>query len=212
MKKFKTLLEGVFQRYQGGNFLPGDVVQIKDGALTHEWTKSKPAQVAERMKEMMDGDLNLRISSVKALRPAVAGDTQQDHQACDFFCDVVRERAPGLFLDFLTLPAYLLELDNPEDANLPPVPDSIKKKDPSHIKPEVVEDETDGAEHVKQTRNSDTGGGKLGGDRKLATANTPGLNGNKWKDTPGGGNYPKMSIYMESLDSRSKSTSRIENI
>lgn len=200
MKKFETLLEGVFQRYQGGHFLPGDVVKIVDGALDDEWTKGKPAQVAERLKEMMDGDLNLRISAVKSLRPAASGDTQQDNQACEFFCDVVREKAPGLFMDFITLPAYLLELDNPEDANLPPVPDSIKKKDPSHIKPEVVEDDADTAkEHLKQTQNSDTGGGKLGGDRTLAKTNTPGMNGNKWDDSKtGGGNMP-TSIYLEGL-------------
>ena len=48
-------------------------------------------------------------------------------------------------MDFITLPAYLLELDNPEDANLPPIPDRIKKKAPSHIKTEVVEDDSDTA-------------------------------------------------------------------
>jgi hypothetical protein len=180
MKKFTTLLEGVFRRYQGGDFLTGDIVKIKADALNSDWAKSQEANALEALKQFMESDLNLRVSSVKALRPAVQGSTQQDEQTCDFYVDVVQETAPGRWHSFITVPAVLLELANPDTPNLAPVPDSLKKADPSHIEPEEVKDESkaDGDTRLpgSQTRYTDHGDGKLS---KSDTEMTQGDKGKK---------------------------------
>ena len=202
MKKFTTLLEGVFQRYQGGSFLTGDLVKFRDGALSEEWCKAQPASLMEKLKQFAEGDLNLRVSSVQALRPAVQGSVQQDNQQCDFYCDVVQETAPNRWSEFLTIPAYLLELNNPEDVNLAPIPDSLRYDDNTHIKPDEVKEEGsadgDTTKPHSQTRHADTGG-KLEKSNTSTADSDAGGTGTKWADEPGGGNYPKMSIYMEGL-------------
>ena len=190
--KFRALIEGVHQRYQNSQFLTGDLVKFKEGALEDEWCAKQADSLRERLKEMNEGDLNLRVSAVKALRPAVAGSIQQDQQVGDFYVDLVRETAPGLFLDVVTVPGHLLEIVD-TGINLSPIPDSQKKKDPSHIDPEVLKD-TD-------TPNVDSpplGSGKH--KNSNPKTDTPGK-GKKWDDKkPGGGNSPKKSIYLEELE------------
>ena len=78
MNKFKTLFEGNFQRYQGGGFLTGDLVRIRPDILTSEWAKMLGLNVVEQVKKFIESDLNIRVSSVKTLRPQVSGGTQQD--------------------------------------------------------------------------------------------------------------------------------------
>ena len=205
MKKFSTLLEGVFQRYQGGSFLTGDVVKIKEDALNHEWTKNQCGSLVEKIKQFMDGGLNLRVSSVQAKRPAVSGSVQQDNQVDEYFCDIVQETAPGRWHEFITIPAHLLEENNPDDINLPDVPDELNYEDNTHIKPEEMdcdgESDGDTTKPFSQTQYADDGSGRLSHTNwKTPEQNTPG-NGIKWNDNaPGGGNMPtSASIYLESL-------------
>jgi hypothetical protein len=203
MKKFETLLEGVFQRYQGGGFLSGDIVTIKSDALSNEWTKTQPQAVIDKIKEMMDGDLNIRVSAVKAIRPASSGDAQQDNQVTDFYCDVVRERAPGLYHDFVTVPGHILEINNPEGPNLQPVPDSLKHDAGDHIDPKEYKkeysDTSDTSKPHGQTCYTDDGSGKLNhSDIEPAKSDTKGT-GKKWDDKKaGGGNYVS-SVYLTGL-------------
>ena len=204
MKKFSTLLEGVFQRYQGGSFLTGDVVKIKEDALTHEWTKAQSSGIIEKIKQFMEGDLHLRISSVQAKRPAVSGSVQQDNQVDEYFCDIVQEIAPGRWHEFITVPAHILEENNPDDINLPDIPDGMKYDDNSHIKPEEVDNKGDSSGDFtkphSQTNFADDGKGKLVNTNwRMPEENAPGK-GNKWDDTePGGGNFQATSIYLEGL-------------
>jgi hypothetical protein len=204
MKKFSTLLEGVFQRYQGGSFLTGDVVKIKEDALTHEWTKAQSSGIIEKIKQFMEGDLHLRVSSVQAKRPAVSGSVQQDNQVDEYFCDIVQEIAPGRWHEFITVPAHILEENNPDDINLPDIPDGMKYDDNSHIKPEEVDNKGDSSGDFtkphSQTNFADDGKGKLVNTNwRMPEENAPGK-GNKWDDTePGGGNFQATSIYLEGL-------------
>ena len=203
MKKFKTLLEGVFRRYQGGSFLTGDVVKFREGAETQDWCNKQPSNIMEKIKKFMESDLLLRISSVKAIRPAASGDVQQDNQQCDYYCDIVQEVAPGMGYEFVTVPAFLLEINSEVDPGSPPVPDSLKRKDKTHIKPEKVDEpganDGDTTKPFSQTRHTDKGNNNMSpADWRLPQENSPGK-GIKWNDSePGGGNY-KTSIYMESL-------------
>lgn len=178
MEDFVTLAESIITRYQTGGFLTGDLVKLKESAMKSEWMSKQASHFVERVQEMIDSGLNLRISAVKALRPSALGTVQSGSQVDDFYCDVIRERAPGLLMDFITLPAFLLELANPDGPNLAPIPDALIKKDKSHIKPEE-------------------------GDHQLPTSDTKMPNGNKWNDKkPGGGNTPSklMESYIDSLN------------
>lgn len=204
MKKFSTLLEGVFQRYQGGSFLTGDVVKIKEDALTHEWTKAQSSNIIEKIKQFMEGDLHLRVSSVQAKRPAVSGSVQQDNQVDEYFCDIVQEIAPGRWHEFITVPAHILEENNPDDINLPDIPDSMKYDDGTHIKPEEVDNKGEPSGDFttphSQTNYADDGKGKLVKTNwRMPEENAPGK-GRDWDDTePGGGNFQATSIYLEGL-------------
>ena len=206
MKKFSTLLEGVFRRYQGGSFLTGDVVKIKEDAMNNAWTKAQSTNLVEKLKQFKEGGLNLRVSSVQAKRPAVSGSVQQDNQVDEYFCDIVQEIAPGRWHEFITLPAHLLEEDNPDGPNLPDVPEELHYDDGTHIDAEEIESkgESDGdtTKPFSQTQYADDGKGRLAHTNwRMPEENSPGK-GVDWDDTkPGGGNMPKKatSIYLEGL-------------
>ncbi len=138
MNKFETLLEGTFSRFQGGGFLAGDLVKFKSNALSSEWAKKQASNLMEKLKEFTECDENIRVSCVKGLRPAVGGDAQQDNQVDDFYCDIVREKAPGLFMDFITVPAEMLEYIDP-GINLPEIPNSQRGADTTQIEPQEIE-------------------------------------------------------------------------
>ena len=140
MNKFNVIFEGNFQRYQGGGFLTGDCVKIKEGALSHEWCVGKGDNVKEQIKRFMESGLNIRVSTVKPVRPAVQGSMQQDQVPGQYFCDIALEKAPGLFLDFMEVPSELLEV-NDHGINLPPVSDKNKREDEIQIKPTEVSQE-----------------------------------------------------------------------
>lgn len=138
---FNLLYEANFQKFQGGGILSGDVVKFIDNVEGHEWMKKQQPNFIEKLKQMMDSDQNIRVSSVKAVRPADGGAVQQDQQVDCFYCDIVSEIAPGLWTDFLTVPAEILVVQD-LGMNLPPIPDSQKRDDDSHIKPEEHKSES----------------------------------------------------------------------
>ena len=165
MKKFETLLENTRARYTMGGLLVGDLVKVKKEALTSEWAKKQAQTLVEKLKQFVETDLNVRVSAVKALRPAVASAVHAESQVDDFYCDVVIETAPGLYMDFITLPINLLEAV-PQDINLAEVPDSLKQEAPDGTPTEVKTEEADDPMHPgKQT-------GVKEGDKTLADTNT----------------------------------------
>lgn len=165
MNKFDILLESTRARYTQGGLLVGDLVRVKKEALTSEWAKKQAGNLIEKLKEFVDTPLNVRISAVKALRPAVAGSVQAENQVDDYYCDVVIETAPGLYADFITLPINLLEYIEP-DNNLAQVPDVLKQKSPDGTPTDVEISETDDPiDVVKQTQSKE-------GDKELPTQNT----------------------------------------
>ena len=79
----------------------------------------------------------MRVSAVKPVRPSTQPGNIQN-EADSFLVDVTLELAPGLYKDFVTLPAHVL---TPVDTypNLAPVPDSLKRKDNNNIDPKEIE-------------------------------------------------------------------------
>tara|TARA_B100001123_G_C15313170_1_gene1025188 strand:- start:364 stop:924 length:561 start_codon:yes stop_codon:yes gene_type:complete len=164
MNKFDTLLEGVFTRFQGGGFLTGDLVKLKSDALTSPWAKNQQDNLLQKLKEFSETDENIRISSVKALRPAVSGSVQQDEQVDAYYCDIVREKAPGMFTDFVTVPADMLEYIE-FGTNLPPIPDSQRRKNDITGKPEELKEEEES--HMSPYKQT----GVKEGDKSLKNTN-----------------------------------------
>lgn len=137
--KFDTIFESNFNRYQGGGFLTGDVIKLKQDWESSDWAKKAPEQMVSKIRELAGSDLTLRVSAVKALRPAVNSSVDQALGVDDFHLDVTQELAPGYYNgNYVTLPQELVELDDDVDLNLPDVPDSLKRDDEVDIKPQEI--------------------------------------------------------------------------
>lgn len=173
MSKFVKLYESAISRYTRGGFLTGDLVKFSPEAWKNDFFRKQAPNYIDRAKDFNNCGLNLRVSAVKAVRPTIhSGDIQ--NEADEFLVDITRELAPGLYKDFLTVPAScLVHLDS--YPNLAPVPDSLKRKNNVNIDPKQLEQEK--AESIlrpfRQTLTSDVGDGKDNpGDRKLLNTNT----------------------------------------
>jgi len=151
--KFDLIIETALKRYQGINFLIGDRVKVIEKFFNSDWAKNQPELKLERIKGLIESGDNIRVSAVKAIRPATA---QSGHfQDVDgWYVDIVREAAPGLMMsnEVYTLPDFLLELQD-DGINLAgDTPDSQKRDDNSNIKPEVVKVDDAAELMTKQTR------------------------------------------------------------
>jgi hypothetical protein len=116
--------------------LVGDLVRVKKESLTSDWAKKQASGLIEKLKEFVETDLNIRVSSVKALRPSISSSVHAESQVDDFYCDVVIETAPGLYNNFITLPINLLDQVE-QDINLADVPESLKRQSPDGSPEEV---------------------------------------------------------------------------
>jgi hypothetical protein len=168
-KKFVKVFETYLQRYTRGGFLTGDMVKIKDAILRSDFFKKQTQGYQLKLKDWMNSDLLIRVSSVKPIRPTTQGSSNSEITGSEFDVDVTQEIAPGRYVDYVTIPAEFLEpYDN--GANLPPIPASLKHKGKVQIKPE--QEETADKPQVASTNLSDDGKGKLTkGERKLLNKN-----------------------------------------
>lgn len=80
----------------------------------------------------------------------------------------MKELAPGLFTDVITLPIHLVSKVETGD-NLAPIPDSQRRDDTSHINPEDVD-----VEEGQDETNAVFGTKTNEGDKKLSEKDTPG--------------------------------------
>jgi len=164
-RKFDLIIEGVLRRFQGTNLLVGDRVKFTNSYLQHEWTKKQPSVKLERIKNLIESGDNIRVSAVKSIRPVTA-QTGHFEAVDDFYVDIIREKAPGLFMpaEIFTVPQELLESQEDYPNLAGDTPESQIRKDTTNIKPEDVDVEDNELSPVKQT-----GTGK--GDRALKDKN-----------------------------------------
>lgn len=174
MNKFEKLYESAIQRFTRGGFLTGDLVRFTENAFKDDFFKKQAPNYVQKAKSFNEGGLNLRVSAIKAVRPTIhSGDIQNEAES--FLVDIVQEIAPGLYREFITVPAHLLEPVNTYP-NLAPVPDSLKRHNDTNIDPQTVKLK-DSTEMMlsphRQTLTSDAGNQKDSpGDRKLNDFNT----------------------------------------
>lgn len=151
--KFNTIFESNFTRFQGSGFLTGDIIKLKDGWESDDWCKDAPGQVLDKLKELSDSDLVLRVSSVKPIRPGVQGSVQQDQVPGEFFVDIAQEMAPGMYNgQFVTVPGSLIELSGDNDT-LPEIPDSLRREEDVDVKPRKIEQESTGDDEMSKFTN-----------------------------------------------------------
>jgi len=161
MSKFIKLYESAIQRFTRGGFLIGDLVKIKESALSDEFFKKQGTNYIEKIKEFVNSGLNIRVSAVKPVYPNSYSPGNIQNEAESFLIDIVLERAPGLYYDFVTVPAGVLEhIDT--GVNLAPVPDSLKRDNNEIIDPEPVSSATNSNTYMSPSRTltSDRGDGK----------------------------------------------------
>ena len=168
-KRFDTLLETYLQKLTRGGFLGGDMVHVKSDVFKSDFYKDQTQEYRDTLKAWSESDLLLRVSSVKPMRPTAQGSGNAEITGSDFDVDITQEIAPGRYVAYLTVPAIYLEPYG-NGINLPPIPDSLKRKDSTQIKPEQEKPEDN--QQIAHTVTSDDGKGKLiKGDRKLLNKN-----------------------------------------
>lgn len=162
MSKFAELYESAIQRFTRGGLLVGDLVKLREGFANDEFFKKQSANYVEKIKEFIKSGLNIRVSSIKTVRPSYQPGNVYN-EGSEFLADIVLEKAPGLYYDFITVPLSVLEhIDT--GINLAPIPDGLRYDDKSSTDVEEVGSSRSGAETVldpyRQTRTSDLGDGK----------------------------------------------------
>lgn len=175
-RNFVDLYESAMQRYTLGGLLAGDVVIFREGAFNDPWYKALGENTKEKIQSMVNSGLNLRVSNIKSVLPAVQGAGNTDYTGTEYNVDITSEIAPGRYMDFVTVPGRMLQ---PKSSypNLPEVPEVFKKDDPSrrvNIKPKKLKGENEEVPFItpKDTRLSDLGNKKLSkGDRELLNTN-----------------------------------------
>lgn len=172
--KFLTLVENNITRYTNGGILIGDIVKLIDGYKSHEAFKdlSKDAQVA--IEDFFKAnDLNKRIVNIKTYYPTSAPNNDDNRGNC-FSVEVAAETAPGRYdkEHKIAVPNCILTVVPIDGANLPPVPDSLKKKERRNLKPvSYKEDKEMPNNPYLQTMMSQDGNKLTRGDRNLANRN-----------------------------------------
>lgn len=138
---FNVLAEMFTSRFQTGGVSVGDFCKIRKDALKNEFIKGKPSQFVDKINEIINSKLLLKIASVKSSKtdaPNEQGTTIVDK----IFVDVVQEYAPGLWKEPITLPLEAIDIVTPEGNNWSPeIPKELIKKNPTQIKPKEVKDQ-----------------------------------------------------------------------
>jgi len=162
MGKFAKLYESAIQRFTRGGLLVGDLVKFKKNIFDDDFFKNQSSNYADKVKSFIDSGLNIRISSIKTVRPSYQPGNVYN-EGNEFLADVVLEKAPGLYYDFITVPVRVLEHFD-TGVNLAPVPDSLRYDDKSSTDISELGTTKKGAEALldpfRQTRTTDLGNGK----------------------------------------------------
>jgi len=162
MAQFLKLYESAIQRFTRGGFLIGDLVKFKSNYSSDNFFKKQGTNYLQKIDEFVKSGLNIRVSAVKPVYPNSYSPGNIQNEAESFLIDIVLEKVPGLYYDFVTVPAHVLEhIDT--GINLAPVPDSLKRPNNEIIDPEEVSSSQDPTSYLtpyRQTLTTDKGNNK----------------------------------------------------
>ena len=137
--KFDLIVEAAITRYQNQGILVSDLVKFRDGYANDDFVKGLGENTKQAIANMIESGDNIRVAAIKSDRPTTA-DANNFEAVNGFFCDVVHEQAPGLYMNPITVPMGLLEVIDTGINLSGKTPDSQVKKDPSDIKPTKVKE------------------------------------------------------------------------
>jgi len=150
--KYDILIETATTRFENGGIMSGDLVRIRKDALKNEKVKGFTAQFLKMLENAMNTDLNLRAGAVKSTRPTTSGNYKGGTDSpADYYVDIVVEYAPGLWRDPMTVPIEILEVID-TGINLPPVPDSLKRKNKVDMPKKVESPDANRTTPTKNTK------------------------------------------------------------
>lgn len=163
MAQFLKLYESAIQRYTRGGFLTGDLVKFTSNYTSDDFFKKQAVNYLQKIDEFVKSGLNIRVSAVKPVYPSGYKPGNIQNEAESFLIDIVLERAPGLYYEFITVPAHVLEYVD-TGINHAPIPDSLRRPNNEIIDPEEVatmsNDPTSYLTPNRQTLTSDRGDNK----------------------------------------------------
>lgn len=190
--KFSILAEEETSRYQtGGGLMSGDYVKIRKDILKNKKLAGRPSQFYDRIKELMNSDLPLKVGAIKSMRPETQHGLFGGAEApTEYWIDVVQCANPALFVNPTTLPIEVLELEKPEGNNFSPEhPDSWSYDNKVQIHPAEVQPKD--KESLKQTEADKE-------NKNLVTKHKKGEHTKEPKD--GRDQVDKPKKYKESVD------------
>jgi hypothetical protein len=162
MGKFTSLYESSIQRFTRGGLLVGDLVKFKNTSFDDDFFKNQSSNYIDKAKSFISSGLNIRVSSIKPVRPSFQPGNVYN-ESSEFLVDIVLEKAPGLYYEFMTVPMKVLEHFD-TGVNLAPIPDSLRYDDRSSTDIKEVGSAKKGAEALldpyRQTRTTDHGDAK----------------------------------------------------
>ena len=135
-KKFLTLFESYFSRYERGGFLVGDVFKFNDGFKSTEGYKKLGQNTRDMIDQMIDSGLHVRVVGIKdSTSPRYPGNPQT--ASTDVELTLALDNGGGRYTHYVNV---YPELGTPETfyPNLPPIPDGAKRHDKTNIKPEEM--------------------------------------------------------------------------
>lgn len=172
--KFLTLVENNIHRYTNGTMLVNDLVKLADNYKSKEEFKCLSDDAKKAIVDFFtSNDLNKRIINIKTYYPTSAPNNEDNRGAC-FNVEVAAETAPGRENreGSITVPSSLLTVIPQDGANLPPIPDSLRKKERRNFKPVAPEEDEETPNNpYLQTLMSQDGNALTRGDRKLLNKN-----------------------------------------
>jgi hypothetical protein len=193
-RKFLTLVENSIARFSNGGFLVGDVVKFAPSFKSKESFKELTDDVKKYITDFMKTDKPLRVVDIVTSK-LTPGPGNSDNRGAKFSVVLATELAPGSFdlQNKVTVPGDLLIADNPYP-NLPPIANSLRKKEKINLKPvKPEEDEEVVNAPYDQTLQSQIGDTVKRGDRSLGNVNVK-IPSKSVKTPMTAGSYTKMYV------------------
>jgi hypothetical protein len=159
-KKFLTLFEAYFSRYERGGFLVGDVFKFNDNFKSSENYKKLGQNTKDMIDQMIEAGLHIRVTGIKdSTSPRYPGNPQTSSN--DVELTLALDNGGGRYTHYVNISP---ELGTPNTfyPNLPPIPDGAKRPNNTHIVPTEVEQQDNIA------NKTDRGDGKLS-DTNIST-------------------------------------------
>ena len=136
-KKFLTLFESYFSRYERGGFLVGDVFKFNDNFKTAESYKKLGQNTKDLIDQMIDTGLHVRVVGIKdSTSPRYPGNPQTSSN--DVELTLAIDNGGGRYTHYINV---CPDLGTAETfyPNLPPIPDAAKRQDNTNITPKELE-------------------------------------------------------------------------